>query len=157
MHRFEENAMSTDPVSPHGGVIWLDTTYFVKLTAQESGGSIGVFETLAPVGSGPPIHVHHGEDEVLHILEGQIESWLDGELTTFVKGDTAFLPRGVPHTFRVTGDTPVRLLVILTPGGFEGFFPAVAAKGCRIPEDMAELAALAATYKLEFLGPPPWA
>ncbi|HSP25752.1 MAG TPA: cupin domain-containing protein, partial [Saliniramus sp.] len=78
--------MTAEPGLQQGGVTWLETTYFVKLAAQESGGSIGIFETFAPVGSGPPIHVHHGEDEVLYILEGQIESWLDGVSQTFVKG-----------------------------------------------------------------------
>jgi len=65
-----------------------------------------------------------------------------------------FVPRGKEHTFRVVSDTPCRHLVILTPGGFEGFFSEMAANAYRIPEDMPAIAECAARYRLSFTGPP---
>jgi hypothetical protein len=69
-------------------------------------------------------------------------------------GQAVFVPRGREHTFRVAGDTPCGHLVILTPGGFEGFFADMARGGFRIPEDMEQIGASAARHNLRFTGPP---
>jgi mannose-6-phosphate isomerase-like protein (cupin superfamily) len=130
--------------------------FAIKVTAAESGGAVGVFEETVPPGDGPPMHVHGREDEVFHFLEGRFRLWCGGRSWVAGAGETVFLPRGVPHTFRNVGEGPGRKLVVVTPGGFEGLFPAVAARGLRLPDDMAELAAMAAAeYGLVFLGPPP--
>jgi mannose-6-phosphate isomerase-like protein (cupin superfamily) len=138
-------------------VEWMGTSYFMKLAAAETGGAIGIYEGVSPAGFGPPIHVHHREDEIFAIREGEVEFWLDGESMFRKAGDVVFLPRGVPHTFRVLGNRPGRMLTILTPGGFESFFAAVADRGYVMPGNMREVAQVGAAYGLEFRGPPPWA
>ncbi len=69
-------------------------------------------------------------------------------------GESVFIPRGREHTFRVIGDQPCRHLVILTPGGFEGFFAEMAVKQCRIPEDMPTIEEAATRFNMRFTGPP---
>ena len=59
-----------------------------------------------------PVH-SHPYMEVLHILEGVAEAWVDGQddrKVTLRKGDTIAIPPGVPHSFRVVGDDVLRLL-----------------------------------------------
>jgi len=59
-----------------------------------------------------PMH-SHPYLEVLHILDGTAEAWLEGEedgKVTLRRGDTIALPRNRPHTFRVVGDEVLRLL-----------------------------------------------
>lgn len=59
-----------------------------------------------------PMH-SHPYMEVLHILDGVAEAWMDGrenEKVRLEKGDTIALPPNVPHSFRVVGDQPLRLL-----------------------------------------------
>jgi mannose-6-phosphate isomerase-like protein (cupin superfamily) len=59
-----------------------------------------------------PMH-SHPYLEVLHILDGTAEAWLEGQEDRKVvlqRGDTIALPPGAPHTFRVVGDEPLRLL-----------------------------------------------
>ena len=59
-----------------------------------------------------PVH-SHPYMEVLHILEGTAEAWLEGEEERKVilrRGDTIALPPNRPHTFRVAGDEVLRLL-----------------------------------------------
>jgi mannose-6-phosphate isomerase-like protein (cupin superfamily) len=59
-----------------------------------------------------PVH-SHPYLEVLHILDGVAEAWMDGaenEKVRLEKGDTIALPPNVPHSFRVVGDQPLRLL-----------------------------------------------
>jgi quercetin dioxygenase-like cupin family protein len=148
--------IATTITGPNGKVTWMGSEYAVTLAGKDSAGLVGIFESTVPAGEGPPIHIHHNEDEVLHVIDGQYEFWLDGAVTRAGPGSSIFLPRGVPHTFRVTGDRPGRNLAILTPGGFEAFFGEAAARDLKIPADMAGLVALGNLYGLEFVGPAPW-
>ena len=133
---------------------WLGVRYRTILTAAESGGAMSIVDSEAPAGSGPPRHVHETEDEVFVVLTGACEFWLEGETFRKGPGETAFIPRGREHTFRVTDDGPSRHLLVLTPGGFEEFFAEMARGAFRIPEDMDEVGASAARHHLRFTGPP---
>jgi len=135
---------------------WMDTDYTITLGTFESGGLIGVFVSTVPARGGPPVHVHHNEDEAIHVLEGDYEFWLDGEIRRVPAGQSIFLPRGVPHAFRVAGDRPGRNLTILTPGGMEDFFVEVAARHLKLPEDMTAVVDLGGRYGIEFRGPADW-
>jgi quercetin dioxygenase-like cupin family protein len=150
MHIATRAADARRPVS------WMGTTYTITVTKGDSGGLLGVFESTTPVGEGPPVHIHNNEDEVIHVIEGAFEFWLDGHVSRAGPGMSVFLPRGVPHTFRVTGDRPGRILALTTPGGFENFFIEAAERNLRIPDNMPELMELAGRYGLEFIGPANW-
>jgi quercetin dioxygenase-like cupin family protein len=115
---------------------------------------MSITDSVSPAGSGPPRHVHHGEDETFVILSGACEFWVAGETFQRREGETAFVPRGTEHTFRVVGDQPSRHLLILTPGGFEGFFVEMARGRYRIPDDMERIIECGARYGLSFTGPP---
>jgi len=59
-----------------------------------------------------PVH-SHPYLEILHILDGEAEAWIDGQEDRAVrlgKGDTIALPPDTPHSFRVVGDQVLRLL-----------------------------------------------
>jgi len=133
---------------------WLGVTYRTILTAAATGGAMSIVDSLSPIGSGPPRHIHEREDETFVLLSGSCKFWVEGE--TFIKhaGETVFVPRGMEHTFRVVGGVPSRHLVILTPGGFEGFFADMAAGQFQIPQDMDRIAESAGRHRLRFTGPP---
>ena len=135
-------------------VEWLGAHYRTILGSAESGGAISVVDTVTPPDAGPPRHIHADADETFVLLSGDCEFWLEGERFFRGPGEAAFVPRGREHSFRVTGDSPGRHLVILTPGGFEGFFYAMAAGKYEIPGDMEKIAEIAATFHLTFTGPP---
>lgn len=113
-----------------------------------------VLETVSPPNLGPPRHVHHDADETFVVLSGDVEFWLEGETFTRGPGQAVFVPRGKEHTFRIVGGEPSRSIVILTPGGFEGFFREMAEGRFRIPEDMPAVVESAARFQLTFAGPP---
>jgi hypothetical protein len=91
------------------------------------------------------------------VLEGEYEFWLDGATSRLGAGQAIFLPRGIPHSFRVVGPAPGRSIGTVTPGGFESFFGEVAARNLQIPRDLAALAEVGRRYRLEFFGPMRWA
>ena len=128
--------------------------FTVAVPAALTDGAFSVFEEITPPRLGPPLHIHHAEDETFVMLSGECEFWLEGETCIKGPGETVFVPRGSEHAFRVIGTAPSRHLVILTPGGFEHFFEEMAAGQCRIPEDMAKVEESAARHNLRFTGPP---
>ena len=137
-----------------GTVEWLGVQYRTILKTEASNGAISITDSVSPPGSGPPRHIHHDADETFVVLTGDSEFWLEGKRFIRGPGQTAFVPRGKEHSFRIVSNVPSRHLVILTPGGFEGFFAEMAERNLRIPEDMATINQIAERYHLSFTGPP---
>lgn len=102
--------------------------HVVRIPAEATGGALGCFEAEVPPGEGPPFHVHEKEEEFFRILSGRFAFWCNGARVDLSEGGLIVVPRGAVHRFENIGDTPGHLMVVVTPGGFEGFFPAVAAE-----------------------------
>ena len=145
-----------------GEAIWfLGTVVTIKTAGEETDEAYSIAEHLAPAGFSPPPHIHRNEDEAFYVLEGDV-SFFSGD-TTFRGGPGAYvrMPRGVPHTFRVEGDAPARLLIMTAPAGFERFvrdsgIPAedrTAPAPPPTPADIERMLATAPRYGLEFLVP----
>ena len=65
-------------------------------------------------GSGPTyLHVHHGDDEAWHVLDGTVRFRFESEQVDAGAGTTVFVPAGVAHTYEALGQS--RYLIILTP------------------------------------------
>lgn len=135
---------------------------FVKATGEETGGAYGLIEQRANAGMMTPLHVHHDEDELWYVIDGQLSVHVDGETHTVGPGDLAFGPRDTPHAFRVDADDS-RYLVVRNAGG-ESFFGAVGDKWEELAlpdphptdEQLQRLDAVLEEYDLEILGPPPF-
>jgi quercetin dioxygenase-like cupin family protein len=96
--------------------------YRFLVTGEESGGAYFAMEALVPPGGGPPLHIHHREDETFYVLDGQITLRLGDKTISAGPGDFVNAPRGIPHCFRNDGDDPARLIVSFSPAGLERFF-----------------------------------
>ncbi len=59
--------------------------------------AFALWGTLPPHRHGPPLHIHHLEDEDGLIREGMLSAEVDGQRLTVGPGGTIRLPRGVPH------------------------------------------------------------
>jgi mannose-6-phosphate isomerase-like protein (cupin superfamily) len=94
------------------------------LSGEQTGGRLSLTEfTAAPPPAPPaPVHRHLDADETLYILEGDFQFIYDGQIIPAPAGSFIFVPRGVPHNIENVGATVGRMLVILTPPGFEGFW-----------------------------------
>jgi quercetin dioxygenase-like cupin family protein len=124
----------------------------IRLHGRDTDGLISVVESHDLPGGGPPPHIHQREDETFQVLEGEYEFTVGGQTLVAQKGATLFAPRGIPHTYRYLGQTPGRLMVALTPSGFEGFFEEVGALGPH--QDIPRVIEIGKKYGLEFLPPP---
>ena len=123
------------------------------IDGAESGGGFALVEhPMEPRALAAPMHRHSGEDEYSYVLEGRIGASLGGEVVYGMPGDLIFKPRGEWHTFWNAGDEPARILEIISPAGFEGFFEKVTGLAERNELNPPAMAALAAEYgtELEF-------
>ena len=142
---------AAEPLSAFG------SEFRVLLPADNSGGALGIFEERNGPGGGPPLHVHHDADETFLVEEGRYRFRCGEDDLEAGPGAVVFIPRGEPHTFLNIGDGQGRFRCVMTPGGFEGFFPAVAGRRLTLPEDMEAIVALGHEFKVEFVGPNPFA
>ena len=94
-------------------------------TGKETGGAFFLSEIMVPPGGGPPPHIHHREDESFHLLEGALTVQVGGDTLAASAGDFVFLPRGIAHSFKNTGNVNARALVLITPAGLENYFAEV--------------------------------
>jgi mannose-6-phosphate isomerase-like protein (cupin superfamily) len=131
---------------------WNGASYQTILSTAETAGAMSVLYIETPPLSGPPAHVHAAEDETFVVLDGTIEFEVGDRYFTRGPMQTAFVPRGVSHSFR-SGPKGARGLTILTPGGFEGFFADMARSGYDLPRDLDEVRAAAGRYGARFVGP----
>ena len=127
----------------------------VKLASADTQGAAAIFHLTVPPMSGPPLHRHSREDEWLYVLEGQITAEISDQRIIVDAGGSAFVSRGTAHTFQNFTEATARMLVMVTPGGFNQFFEELSSlnKGLPAP-DLARTEELMKFYGLELLGPP---
>src|SRR6266508_917423 len=82
----------------------------MKISTRDTNGAFTVFEDVTPPLGGPPVHVHHVQDEWWYILEGEYLFEVDGEEIHAGPGATVFAPHGSRHAFMNAGKGPARAL-----------------------------------------------
>jgi quercetin dioxygenase-like cupin family protein len=106
----------------HQQLEWIDAGIMeVLLDSEITGGQLAVFRSDLPAGAASPVHVHGDEDEIFLLLGGSMSCWVGDDRYELHDGGVAFLPRKLPHAYRV-GHRGAHLLTLCTPGGLEGFF-----------------------------------
>ena len=142
------------PIDGGKAVNILGIPMFIRVKGSETNGIISVVESHDVPGGGPPPHIHHHEDETFQILEGEYEFTVAGQSSIVKEGTTIFAPRGIPHTYRYLGQTPGRLMCVITPAGFEGFFEEIGALSPQQQQDIPRVMEIAKKFGLEILPPP---
>ncbi|MGA7670993.1 MAG: cupin domain-containing protein [Nitrolancea sp.] len=144
-----------------GEAIWFaNALMIVKADTETTNGHFAMIDQRVPGGYAVPRHVHHAEDEAWYLLEGEATFYCGDDRFTAGAGSWVFLPRDVPHTFKV-GPDGARLLTMSAPSTFVDFV-----KECgepareraippQLPIDAERLTAIAAKYEVEIIGPPP--
>jgi quercetin dioxygenase-like cupin family protein len=147
-------------IPPEGGktVHAFGDSAVIKLSGEQTNGSLMVALSSSRPGEGPPPHIHHAEDEMFMVMEGKVRFLANGQWTEPLEAGTiVYTPRGRIHTFQNAGDTACRQLIIATPSGFELFFSkcaeVFAAAGAGGVLDMARILAISAEHQIEFVPP----
>jgi quercetin dioxygenase-like cupin family protein len=66
-------------------------------------------------GKGHNFHKHPDQEEVILVIGGKVEQWVDREKRILGAGDSAFIPADVVHASFNVGDGPAKIVAILGP------------------------------------------
>lgn len=138
---------------------------YIRVGTQETNGELIVADLrVRPGGAVLGAHIHPTLDERFTVLKGKIGYMLGDQRGTLQAGDSADLPRGVPHDWWNAGDDEARVIVEIRPGArFEqmtitlfglGKEGKTNKKGVPNPLQMAVIAQEFADV-VQFLNPPP--
>jgi quercetin dioxygenase-like cupin family protein len=94
----------------------VDTRMLVS--AQTGASQLTIFEQECAPGHGAPSHLHAVE-EVLRILAGRAEVWVEGERAVLETGSSVIIPAGAVHGFTNVAEETLRVLAILAAPMFE--------------------------------------
>ena len=131
------------------------------ITGEQTGGAFFMAEVSVPPGGGPPPHIHRREDEMFYAQQGSLTVQVGGRTLHASPGDFVYLPRGVMHCFKNTGNVDAKFLMVATPAGLEKFFEEAfhrvedrsAAPPLVTEAMLGRLLAAASRYGLEFAPP----
>ncbi len=127
---------------------------FISFNESIAGGMLEIENRVQP-GVGPPMHVHHWQDESLTVVQGKIGAQILGEPPTFHGvGETVTFKRGVAHKFWNAGEELLVCRGMASPAyNLEYFlteiFHSTKANGGKIPS-VLDAAFLQRTYQSEF-------
>jgi quercetin dioxygenase-like cupin family protein len=99
-----------------GGRGWKPACWHQPATAQ-----LCIFEQWIEPGIGAPTHAHPVE-EVLTVLEGEAEMWLDARRMVVLAGHSLIVPAGQKHGFRNAGAATLHIHAVLASPVFEATF-----------------------------------
>lgn len=126
----------------------LADSYTHKASGKETGSAYALIEVTV-VGNGPPPHIHNTEEKAFYVLAGSLNVLVGEQTVEANAGTFVLVPRGTVHAFSKAGTESAKILLILSPAGFENFFDEISG-----PPDLEKINALAPKYNLEIVGTP---
>jgi mannose-6-phosphate isomerase-like protein (cupin superfamily) len=114
-----ENSMKAIADRDHPWQAWRPGVETRMLVSAVNGATqLCLFEQWVAPGTGAPTHWHPVE-EVLTVLEGEAEMWLDRERAVLSAGHSLIVPAGVLHGFRNCGAGRLHIQAVLASPVFE--------------------------------------
>lgn len=130
-------------------VSFLNGRFDLKISSRDTGGALCVIDTIRLGRGGPPLHLHHEQDEWFFVQEGRFLFQIGDQAYDLGPGDSIFGPRKIPHAFVNRSETG-RLMVAFQPAGtMEAFFSGGS------PHPLSEeFKILSRQHGMEVVGPP---
>jgi mannose-6-phosphate isomerase-like protein (cupin superfamily) len=136
----------------------------VLVVDEDPEARFSIAEYLKPPGDMTPLHVHNRESQTTYVIEGQVTISLPDESHILNPGMCLYQPKGIPHTERISSETPARVLDVYAPAGFERFITSAGrpTDHMQLPEmpespdraRLGELRAILEELGVDLLGPP---
>jgi quercetin dioxygenase-like cupin family protein len=92
------------------------------VSSADTGGAWSLVELKEMPGYKTNLHRHNYMDEAFYVLEGVLTAKINDKTSEYPAGSFVLIPRGTPHGQGNLGKVPVKVLLTMTPGGFERSF-----------------------------------
>jgi quercetin dioxygenase-like cupin family protein len=125
----------------------------VKISGKDTNGDLAIFEqtSLSPK-RGTPLHVHHSQDEIFYIVDGEYLFQVGDQRFQGKTGDCIFLPRKVPHAWTQMSERGKMTVTFQPAGKLEEFFLKLS-EMTHVP-DQKEIASIFEEHEMSVVGPP---
>lgn len=130
----------------------IENTITIKVSSEQTNGAYALCEDVTPPGAGASLHVHHREEEMFYVLEGEFEFQCGERVFQAGRGALAALPRHIPHAFKNVGKASAKALLLAVPGGLEKVFQEVNTLPPG-PPDIPKIVAIFKKGGVDFLPP----
>jgi mannose-6-phosphate isomerase-like protein (cupin superfamily) len=130
----------------------LNWRFDCKVSGKDTNGGLCIFDTIRTARGGPPLHVHHEQDEWFFVRAGRFAFRIGSETYELNAGDTLLGPRKVPHAFACLSDEGALMIAFQPAGTIEQLFHDIGSLG-RAPT-MDDWNAIAHLHGSTILGPP---
>jgi quercetin dioxygenase-like cupin family protein len=91
-------------------------------SSEDTKGAWSLVELKELPGYHTNFHRHNYTDEAFYVIEGILTVRINDETSDYPAGSYVLIPQGTPHAQGNRGKLPVRVLLTMTPGGFERSF-----------------------------------
>ena len=98
------------------------TNYWLTRPELTGAKDLQVCEATLPAGEGHAFHTHPELEEMIYVLAGEVEQWVETEKRVLRPGDSAHIPAGVVHATFNASRADATILAILSPGASQGPF-----------------------------------
>jgi quercetin dioxygenase-like cupin family protein len=97
--------------------IKFDWGFLRWMSNQQSTGAtqLTAFEATILPNKGHSFHKHTQQEEVLYVVGGNVEQWIDREKRILGAGDSVFIPSKVVHASFNAGPSDAKVVVIFSP------------------------------------------
>lgn len=125
----------------------------LKVSGKDTNGDLAIFEQISKSqGRGTPLHVHHFQDELFFVIEGEYYFQVGEEKYHLNVRDSIFLPRKVPHAWTQVSEIGKMTVTFQPAGKMEQFFVTMA--GLKNEPTSEEIAKIFAENEMQIVGPP---
>ncbi len=129
-----------------------DNILDVKISGADNDGGMSMFEqTSISQGKGTPLHVHHFQNEIFFVEEGDYFFKAGDEEFHLSAGESIFLPLKVPHAWTQISEKGKMLVIFQPAGKMENFFVTMAALDHEPTKE--EMSKIFADNEMEIVGP----
>ncbi len=125
-----------------------------KVTGEDTNGALDYFIVEVAPHGGPPLHVHHFQEETIHVLKGRFKIRIGDSIHYVNEGGFTYLPSKVPHAFLNLTDEVGEVIVVYTPGGGHKFYEELGPISRAAGADRQQIAAVFEKYGMTLLGGP---
>ena len=93
---------------------WGQQAWF-SLPAKTGAHELALVKVEMNPGAGHAFHKHPAQEEIVYVLEGEVEQWLETEKKVLKPGDAVFIEKGVVHASYNITESPAKVLAIIGP------------------------------------------
>jgi mannose-6-phosphate isomerase-like protein (cupin superfamily) len=102
--------------------VFLDAYFRRKVSSQDSGGDLCIYEVVRTKRGGPLLHYHQNQDEWFFVREGEFLFQVGNDNFRLAAGDSILARRKVPHAFANVSEGGVLAIIYNPAGTMEKFF-----------------------------------